>query len=52
MTRHCPHSTAFKQQVAEEFVAVKTPHALSKRHDVFSADNPDLGRQVRGRRPR
>ena len=34
MTRHRSHSAAFKRQVAEEFVAGETLHALSKRHDI------------------
>ena len=28
------HSAAFKRQVAEEFIAGETLHALSKRHDI------------------
>jgi transposase-like protein len=34
MTKHRSHSAAFKRQVAEEFVAGETLHALSKRHDI------------------
>jgi transposase-like protein len=34
MTRHRSHSAAFKRQVAQEFVAGETLHALAKRHDV------------------
>ena len=34
MTRHRSHSAAFKRQVAEEFIAGETLHALSKRHDI------------------
>jgi transposase-like protein len=34
MTRHWSHSAAFKRQVAEEFIAGETLHALSKRHDI------------------
>ena len=34
MTRHRSHSTAVKRQVAEEFIAGETQHALSKRHDI------------------
>ena len=34
MARHRSHSVAFKRQVAEEFVAGETLHALSKRHDI------------------
>jgi transposase len=34
MAKHRSHSVAFKRQVAEEFIAGETPHALSKRHDI------------------
>src|ERR1700730_17925777 len=34
MTKQRSHSAAFKRQVAEEFVAGETLHALSKRHDI------------------
>src|SRR3984957_19760038 len=34
MTKHRSHSTAFKRQVAQEFIAGKTLHGLSKRHDL------------------
>ena len=34
MARHRLHSVAFKPQVAEEFIAGETLHALSKRHDI------------------
>ena len=34
MTKHRSHSVAFKRQVAEEFIAGETLHALSKRHDI------------------
>lgn len=34
MTKHRSHSAAFKRQVAEEFLARATLHALSKRHDI------------------
>jgi transposase-like protein len=34
MTKHRSHSAAFKRQVAEEFTAGETLHALSKRHDI------------------
>ena len=34
MTKHRSHSAAFKRQVAEEFVAGETLHALSRRHDI------------------
>ena len=33
MTRHCSHSIEFKRQVAQEYVAGETLHALAKRHD-------------------
>lgn len=34
MTKHRSHSAAFKRQVAEEFIAGKTLHALLTRHDI------------------
>jgi hypothetical protein len=34
MTKLRSHSSALKRQVAEEFIAGETPHALSKRHDI------------------
>ena len=34
MTKHRSHSIEFKRQVAQEFIAGETLHALSKRHDV------------------
>ena len=34
MARHRSHSVAFKRQVAEEFIAGETLHALDKRHDI------------------
>ncbi len=34
MTKHCSHSAAFKWQIAEEFIAGGTLHALSKQHDI------------------
>ena len=34
MTKHRSHSIEFKRQVAQEFVAGETLHALSKRHDI------------------
>ena len=34
-TKHRSHSTAFNRQVAEEFPAGETLHALSKRHDIL-----------------
>ena len=34
MARHRSHSTAFKRQVAQEFIAGETLHGLAKRHDV------------------
>ena len=34
MAKHRSHSAAFKRQVAEEFIAGETLHALSKRHDI------------------
>jgi len=34
MTKHRSHSAAFKRQVAEEFIAGETLHAMSKQHDI------------------
>ena len=34
MTKHQSYSVAFKRQVAEEFIAGKTLHGLSQRHDI------------------
>src|SRR2546423_14780737 len=34
MAKHRSHSVEFKRQVAQEFVAGETLHALSKRHDI------------------
>ncbi len=34
MTKHRSHSAAFKQQVAEEFIAGETLYGLSQRHDI------------------
>ena len=34
MARHRTHSIEFKRQIAREFVAGETLHALAKRHDL------------------
>jgi len=34
MAKHRSHSAAFRRQVAEEFIAGKTLHALLQRHDL------------------
>jgi transposase-like protein len=34
MAKHRSHSTEFKRQVAQEFIAGDTLHALASRHDV------------------
>ena len=34
MSKHRSHSVAFKRQVAQEFIAGETLHALSKRHYI------------------
>jgi transposase len=34
MTKHRSHSAAFKRQLAEEFTAGETLHALAQRHDI------------------
>ena len=48
MAKHRSHSIEFKRQVAQEFIAGETLHALSSRHDV----SPNLIRiWVRKERP-
>ena len=34
MAKHRSHSIEFKRQIAQEFIAGETLHALAKRHDV------------------
>ncbi|MGA0565187.1 transposase [Ancylobacter sp. VNQ12] len=34
MSRHRSHSTAFKRQVVEEYLAGETLHAFGRRHDL------------------
>jgi len=34
MARHRTHSTDFKRQVAQDFIAGETLHGLAKRHDI------------------
>ena len=34
MPKHRSHSIEFKRQIAQEFIAGETLHALAKRHDV------------------
>lgn len=34
MAKHRTHSAAFKRQIAQEFLAGETLHALAKRHDL------------------
>jgi transposase len=34
MARHRSHSTAFKRQVVQEYLAGETLHGLAKRHDI------------------
>jgi transposase-like protein len=34
MAKHRSHSIQFKRQVAQEFIAGETLHALAKRHDI------------------
>jgi transposase len=34
MVRHRTHSIDFKRQIAQEYVAGETLHALAKRHDL------------------
>ena len=34
MAKHRSHSVEFKRQIAQEFIAGETLHALAKRHDI------------------
>src|SRR5436190_5350254 len=34
MAKHHTYSIEFKRQVAQEYIAGETPHALAKRHDL------------------
>ncbi|MFS8037371.1 transposase [Xanthobacter sp. AM11] len=34
MARHCTHSTDFKRQVAQDYMAGETLHNLARRHDL------------------
>lgn len=34
MAKHRSHSTEFKRQVAQEFIAGETLHGLARRHDI------------------
>ena len=34
MAKHRSHSVDFKRQVAQEYLAGETLHALAKRHDI------------------
>jgi transposase len=34
MAKHRTHSTGFKRQIAQEFIAGETLHGLAKRHDL------------------
>jgi transposase len=34
MAKHRTHSTEFKRQIAQEFIAGETLHGLAKRHDL------------------
>ena len=47
MTKHRSHSAAFKRQVAEEFIAGETLHALSKRHDRIRREHLDKGKSIK-----
>ncbi len=54
MTKHRSHSAAFKPQVAEEFIAGETLHALSKQHNIsrqLIRVFPGLPRDPTGRQP-
>ena len=51
MAKHRTHSVEFKRQVSQEYLSGETLHGLAKRHDI-SRNDPDLGREVSGRRSR
>jgi transposase len=34
MAKHRTHSIEFKRQIAQDFIAGETLHALAKRHDI------------------
>jgi len=34
MAKHRPHSIEFKRQIAQDFIAGETLHALANRHDI------------------
>jgi transposase-like protein len=46
MAKHRTYSTEFKRQVAQEYIAGETLHALAKRHDVSRNLIRYLDRQV------
>ena len=46
MAKHRTHSIEFKRQVAQEFIAGETLHALASRHDIFREPDPNLGAEV------
>ena len=52
MTKHRSHSAEFKRQVAEEFIAGETLHALVQAARRLAQADPYLGWQVRGGRLR
>ena len=43
MAKHRTYSIEFKRQVAQEFLAGETLHALAKRHDVCRSKIPQAG---------
>jgi transposase len=52
MAKHRTYSIEFKRQVAQEYIAGETLHALAKRHDLSRNLYPHLGREVRSWRLR
>ena len=42
MAKHRTHSIEFKRQIAQDFIAGETLHALAKRHDILAQPHPNL----------
>jgi hypothetical protein len=49
MTKHRSHSAAFKRQVAEEFIAGETLHALSSRRGALQSGDQNCTSKHRRR---
>ena len=49
MAKHRTHSIEFKRQIAQDFIAGETLHALAKRHDISrNLIQENVGAEVRG----